>query len=221
MICVLLRCYHLISNPENKDQCSVDWSGLLLKEIPIHNANFMDISKRSTLFLSNNMLTKLPALYEYEENFMWLDHLQRLILSNNKIEQVNKKLFDIPSLQELTFTHNLVKELPDDIKFSENFHSLYLGYNHLRALPNSLTESCICILDIGYNKFEILPDCVCEMKKLCNLTLDGNKGILEFPLKLGQFCLETIVSCKDMDQVLLLIFSSTLLWDLKVLRYSL
>jgi len=173
------------------------WDGLHLKKIEMGNSIFKELGKEiRDLKMSYNLLTQCPNMQNNWEK------VTKLYLNGNKLEKIEKSIFEMPSLNYLNLNDNLLESLPENIVFTIKFRTLYLKNNRLESLPKELSDSCIDSLCLDYNKFESLPRCVCKIPHLTYLSLDGNKGILDFPLEMGQMDPSKLkITLKDMDQV--------------------
>lgn len=171
-------------------------------------------NKVEVLYLSNNKLKYLPKFTVGEASPMesnivrglrsrrLFENLTKLDVSRNKLHAVPPELFNLEYLRILDLSYNNIRRLPDDTVWSEKLHSLYLQHNQLNWLPKSIATSSIATLDLSYNKFENLPECVCNMLMLSHLTLNGNKGILTFPNEMGRMKLDIWMELEEMDQLL-------------------
>lgn len=135
------------------------------------------------------------------------DHWNRLTdinLSDNKLKVIDKKLFELKKVKKLDLSNNKLSQLPlgKEVKISASLSELYLGNNRIKELGEALVESCIEILDLQHNRFEVVPKHLGKMKLLIDLNLIGNKGILEFPpffTKMSPFIKE--LKLEKMNQV--------------------
>jgi len=193
----LIKVKNILDDKNNPTQ-KLQWDGLNLTKISsMDDPDFQELSQRiKYVDLSNNLLSECP------KNWKNWDIVTHLYLDDNKLIEIEKDIFEMRSLTTLSLNNNCLRALPKNISLKTRFQNLYLKHNELVSLPDALSNSLIDELCLDYNKFESLPRCVCKIPHLTYLSLDGNKGILDFPLEMGQMDPSKLkITLKDMDQV--------------------
>ena len=180
---------------QSKDQFELDLNSLELISFDANSSVFKDIQKSMLrVNLCGNNLVKCPHF-----GGDW-KMLTKLDLSNNNFGAVEKDLFTLPAIRELKLGHNNLKMLPRDLTFSPTLMVLALNNNQLTSLPKELEKSSINNINLKQNKFENVPQCLCNMKWLKILDLSFNKNILEFPLEFGKLSLEIMLILNGMQR---------------------
>ena len=194
----LLKVYSDIIYEESKSK-TLPWNGLHLKSVEdIFDELFKEISKRTEkVDLSKNQLNECPKFWSKKARFEW-HKLRKLDLSGNKLNSINKELFRMELLETLLLENNQLKEIPD-VEVSISLKCLNLNDNQLRTLPKSFKESMISSLYIAKNEFDYVPECVCYMRRLKYLQLNGNNRIVEFPLEMGNMDISTTIEYKGIN----------------------
>ncbi|NVM38421.1 MAG: leucine-rich repeat domain-containing protein [Candidatus Lokiarchaeota archaeon] len=102
--------------------------------------------------------------------------LQNLILSENRIEQLDERLGKLKFLTKLYLNDNHIEYLPTTIGNLINLKELNLRRNKLKFLPESLYNlSNLKKLDLSVNRFKKFPENVCNIISLENLNLSKNQ----------------------------------------------
>jgi Leucine-rich repeat (LRR) protein len=96
-------------------------------------------SKKKTLNLSNLNLTEInQGLIEklIERNIL----LETILLYGNNLKKINTEIFkkNESSLKELDISHNLLKEIPEEIGNCKTLNRLCLSGNLLESIPDEL-----------------------------------------------------------------------------------
>ena len=162
----------------NKEEGTVLWLGLHLKQLDICWLQKVDWVKE--LILARNELSFLPT--EIGTN---LKNCTKIDLQQNKLRKIPYSLLEAPCLAILNLSNNLIVEIPNVKELPASLSVLKLSHNHLRNLPN-FVSSKLETLDISFNEFIFVPDCVCSFSALTTLNISFNSAILMLPNQLGQ-----------------------------------
>lgn len=160
-----------------------------IKEIPDSIGRLKKLKKIS---VENQQLTSLP------DSLFLLADLKRLLIGNNKINDLSPDIDKLAVLEELDIRGNPVKFLPDtignctqlrivtashcsihsippDIGRLKNLFSLNLGKNYLNELPRELFDcERLQYLYLEQNKLTSVPAGILNLGNLKNLNLAGN-----------------------------------------------
>lgn len=170
-----------------------------------HLAYFVNLTK---LTITHNHLLEIPIQISY------LYKLQVIILKNNNIKNINLSILsNLPRLQTLYLSKNIIEEFPNELFKIENLNlfankirkisnktllnhkliakeiplrNLNLSDNYLKKIPiNFDVFNNITKLDISRNNIKNLPLTFANLKNLKELILDKN-GIDIIPLAIYQ-----------------------------------
>ena len=120
-----------------------------------------------TLMLDGNHLMELPDL-------SYLLYLKKLILSNNKIREVNaSRLRVMPSLEKLDLSHN-------------HIHTLHRG--------TFVSENLLQELDFSYNNLTNIVGLAASMYHLKRLNLENNRSVALLIPTISNICLHSGLS---------------------------
>lgn len=113
---------------------------------------------------------------------MQLNNLTRLFMMENQLNTIPN--IQGNNLNEYYLSRNLISSI-DITNFSKNVSRIDLSHCKLKTLPNELfTIQTLTHLFIGYNQITELPETVKDSPALVLLQLSGNKGInvnIEYP----------------------------------------
>ena len=200
---VLVRhCKLIVENPSSQqplNSLSIDWSDM--RNVELHGSWFV---KESNFFPSSAEddegkvlpMTSLPTqLNAYR--------LTKILLSNNNLTSLPEELLQLPNLQLLDVSFNLIQSVPLKISCPA-LTCLYLSNNKLIELPitiwylpqlteldikNNLLESIarkesidsirlsnlLRVVDISHNKLDILPSFILDLPALEELNVSYNE----------------------------------------------
>lgn len=158
-----------------------------LKVLPIQV--WQEGSSARTLDATNNKLTELPNDIEK------LTNLQRLMLGENRLEEIPVNIGQLSSLKVLTLDKNRLSSLPDEVCLLLRLERLSMAQNFITLLPLSLGNlKKLKLLDIRGNKVNSLPSSIGECESLEEIVASDNQ-ILELP--------DSICSLKQIKTLLL------------------
>ncbi len=103
--------------------------------------------------------------------------VSHLKLSGMKIpiDSIPDSFFELKSLQLLSLSHNLIKEIPAKIDKLKNLKELYLDFNKISDLPvNLLKSNSIEIIEASYNRIESLKGKLFQLPHLKEINLTNN-----------------------------------------------
>ena len=106
-------------------------------------------------------------------------------LAHNRLSTVPKCLLCLPYLTKLNLSDNRLVELPEVTEWSRYLKDLDLSHNKLSRLPKEVIAPALQRLDISYNRFRVVPHCVCTFLDLTHLFLSHNPDILALPPQMG------------------------------------
>jgi len=162
----------------DKQEGTVLWFGLRLTQLEI--SWLMKVQWVKELMLARNEFSALPT-----EMGEYLKHCTKIDLRQNRLRKVPSSLLELPSLVTLNLSHNEIVEIPDVPQLPAPLSVLELSHNHLRSLPNFVAPK-LETLDISFNQFHTVPDCVCTFLALTTLNIAYNTTILTLPNQLSQ-----------------------------------
>jgi len=162
----------------DKQEGTVLWFGLRLTQLEISWLKKVQWVKE--LMLARNEFSTLPA-----EMGDYLKCCTKIDLRQNRLRKVPSSLLNLPCIATLNLSHNEIVEIPDVPQLPASLSVLELSHNHLRSLPNFVALK-LETLDISFNQFHTIPDCVCSFLALTTLNIAYNSTILTLPNQLGQ-----------------------------------
>ena len=125
--------------------------------------NTIDRLKLRKLFISNNMMSHLPApLFD-------IVTLTALYGNNNKINTLPMEISNLTNLTELSLANNMITEIPAGIQFLRNLKELNLMRNKItRTIPEMRALKALKVMLLGYNFIEEIPN-LTEAVEVLNL----------------------------------------------------
>ncbi len=155
---------------------------LLLKGIEIIDNNFKKkiILKGEYILLIRNQLSIPLSQLEFSNNLKYIS-----LDENHLTGEITEQFFNNPELINLSIEYNeLSGHLPVDLSGAKKLKFFTLNNNIITgSVPKSICELAdLEVLHLQYNKFDKLPECICEMKKRSiDIELYGNKFCEEIP----------------------------------------
>lgn len=107
-------------------------------------------------------------------------------LQHNELQTVPSCLLELPSLSELNLKHNKLVEIPNIPEWSPSLTVLELSHNQLTTVPPNTIATAIQSLNLSYNMFSTVPQCVCSFTTLHSLDLSHNPDIRTLPAEMGK-----------------------------------
>jgi len=157
----------------------LDLSNNLLALQPDSLNRITTLSQLQSLNLSSNELVELPS--ELGE----LTQLQSLYIFRNKITFLPESLGQLTQLEEINLNQNLLTSLPNSFTNLSNIQKIYMGSNKFRSLPLCLKNlHQLRSLFVWGNLLESLPSWIADFKNLLELTIGGNKKLIEIPTEI-------------------------------------
>lgn len=105
-----------------------------------------------------------------------MDHLEELILTNNKLLTLPKEIGQLSYLRRLIADHNVLKTLPKEMGDLIGLVELDLSFNRLERVPDSFRNLVnLQTLDLSVNRLYEEPRQVEGLKSLHNLVTYGNR----------------------------------------------
>ncbi|KAI0981571.1 hypothetical protein GJ496_006945 [Pomphorhynchus laevis] len=130
---------------------------------------YMNAITLRNLKIKSRDLKSLQLVHYTELTIMDLSHNRIIIIDNPYFEMLEK-------LTTLDLSYNLVDTLsPDFVQDNTRLRSLNLSRNRLRSLESSLDIANLMIIDLSYNKLNMLNSFTfCRTPLLQKIILDGN-----------------------------------------------
>jgi internalin A len=149
----------------------LDLSNLGLIELP-ERLREIRASLRS-LDLSGN---ELQVSENFPELLVSLEHLERLNLSNNRIEELSEDIRHLKKLKYLSLQNNYLTSLPDQIRSLESLTSLNISHNKFTVFPTAIKDlEYLEQLFFGKNFLEDIPEFIGQLSRLGVLDVSGNQ----------------------------------------------
>jgi len=121
------------------------------------------------LLLSNNNLSYLP------KKITRLKEITHLDASNNKIQELPEQISELLQLERLSLQNNFISKLPEDIVFVKRLNTLDLTNNKLFSLPRNMGSLYyLAVLKLDGNRLKSLPDDIGHLRSLRVLSLKNN-----------------------------------------------
>ena len=158
--------YTEIKSNENHNEIT-EFLGNNINIIKINKTFFFNFSNLTNVILSNNMLSKIP------KKIVYLSNLRVLNLNNNLISTIPSYLSELKKLEELYLNKNVIKRIPSLIESLSNLKILELSNNHINEIPIEFgLLKNLEILTIDSNEFIEIPCTLCYLKNLKTLKLE-------------------------------------------------
>ena len=105
-----------------------------------------------------------------------LKNLTQLNVSHNLIMNIPKEIKELKNLVQLNLSHNIIFEIPTEIGMLEKLILLNLEYNQLKSIPSILGNlSNLDRLNLSHNFINNLPEELWKLKNLKFLGLSENR----------------------------------------------
>lgn len=102
-------------------------------------------------------------------------NLERLYLSDNRINGLPLGISGLDKLKELSLSHNAMTQLPQEVSTIPNLEILDVSRNHFSELPASILKmKNLKILDLRQNDMKDLPEEIKGMEQLQTVYIYGN-----------------------------------------------
>lgn len=125
---------------------------------------FSNCNKNDAAFLNNipenteNLDLSFYNLKEFPARILKLKNLRYINLSNNQINSIPSKFWNLTKLESVNIGWNNIKTISDSIKNLSNLKILVLSSNKLDSLPKAITElKKLEKLEISWNNIQKLP----------------------------------------------------------------
>ena len=130
------------------------------------------LPKLNFLNVSNNNLVRLPVSNTFQSGWRCIN-IKSINISSNKLEILPAVIWHMPKLQELHAKNNSIREIESATEPCVKLKTINISQNKLSTVPQHifLAEE----VNISYNKFEYLPECIWKSKALCNLNVSHNQ----------------------------------------------
>ncbi|XP_030764499.1 chaoptin-like isoform X2 [Sitophilus oryzae] len=156
----------------------------------IESRTFESLDGMIEIIMSENKIRYLQA-----ESFRNMSDLSRVILSNNLISHISSGAFsNLPSLRVLDLQYNQLTK----ISFKSFLHTtmplyLNLSFNTLSSCVSDKSSLRLEVLDLRYNSFTVIPQCLQHAEFLKKLYLNSNSILsLEYRDFMSLFLLNTL-----------------------------
>ncbi|XP_047144102.1 leucine-rich repeat serine/threonine-protein kinase 2 isoform X2 [Hydra vulgaris] len=177
----------------DKENLKADWGGLLLRFL--HEDWFKSLTNYKDVILSHNEIKSISstAIMSY------LNAVEKLNLSSNKLQEVPLELFRLPKLYSLNLSSNQLRYLPDIKEWSPFLTTLALDKNLLEGFPSHVEELKLKHLYLANNKLKKVPESICNLKCLETLDISQNVDINSLPANMGKLSKLTNLGLKDLE----------------------
>ena len=196
------HCKLLVENPSSQQpfySLSIDWSGMKITDLPggwfVEGSLFfpssaeddegkflpitsslpaqLDAFNLTRVSLSNNNITSLPV------ELLQLPNLQSLDVSLNLVHSIPSKI-SCPSLKCLYLSDNKLIELPETIWYLPHLEEVQLNNNFLESVGKDSVDfmrlsKLLRIVNISYNKLDVLPSFLLDLPALEELNVSHNE----------------------------------------------
>jgi len=137
-------------------------------------------------FESEYLLFRQNKFYGSMSNLKFSKNLKYLSLDENKLYgKIPEELFSYQELINLSIEYNnLTSEIPENLNGAIKLKNLTLNNNKLTGkVPESICNlKELKVLHLQYNELNMLPECICELKKRgVEIELYGNKFCEDIP----------------------------------------
>ena len=142
---------------------------VLIKECSDRQAVDLDLGFRCLSIVPSDVIT--------------LDHIQRLHLVHNSLEELPEDIGSLINLTHLVVKENRLTKIPPSLCMCEDLAVLDLGNNLLTSLPEELADlPALQELCLDYNYFSDVPNCVTSsLLTLTEFRMIENSGLLSLP----------------------------------------
>uniref|UniRef100_V9KD51 Leucine-rich repeat-containing protein 8D-like protein n=1 Tax=Callorhinchus milii TaxID=7868 RepID=V9KD51_CALMI len=174
--CELERIPHAIFSLTNLHELDLKSNNIRsIEEI----VSFQHIKRLFSLKLWHNSISTIPATIGL------IKSLEKLFLSNNKLESLPSALFTLRKLRHLDLSHNLLTTVPSDIQQLANLQIFSITKNRVETLSVHLFD-CLKMktLQLGQNSIVFIPAEIGQLKQLSYLELKGN-NLERLPPEIG------------------------------------
>ncbi|KAI3643367.1 hypothetical protein MP228_012922 [Amoeboaphelidium protococcarum] len=139
-----------------------------------------DLSVIDKLFLSNNRLESLP------QELIQCLVLRELSLSSNRFVTIPSVVFQLPHLTKLSLSNNQLRRVPPEIQYLQQLRLLALAGNQIEELPQEIGElSNLIALDLQRNQLSSLPESIGNLRSLETFMVSQNQ-LTRLPDSIGQ-----------------------------------
>lgn len=153
--------------------------------------------KEHELRFSDEGITELSATYP---ELFTLQHLTRLILSNNRITYLPPDIVQLSSLEYLSLFNNHLEDLPSTISSLTKLRELNVALNRLVELPRGFgTAPSLAILDLTYNNLsdDSFPGNFSYLGGTLRALYMGDNDLNGFPPSIEKFELLQVLVLRD------------------------
>ncbi|KAL7442117.1 hypothetical protein ACHAXM_011134 [Skeletonema potamos] len=144
-----------------------------LQKIPEHCKSLRHLS------LASNAIDDITGIHH-------LASLVTLNLLRNKLSTLPTEIGDLVYLKRLEVATNKLSQIPSSIGKLTALTHLNLESNELADLPRDFGRLKCEVLNLNYNNFVSVPDCLMSMKSLMRLSVMGNE-LTYLPIGLQRF----------------------------------
>ena len=105
---------------------------------------------------------------------------------DNILTDVPPYLLQLPRLRVLDLSKNRLTNLPDLLEWSESLENLDVSNNKITSIQGTPLAKSISTLNLAYNCFDFVPECISTFLSLQSLNLSYNSNITHLPLEMGR-----------------------------------
>lgn len=165
-----------VKNLKELEELVVDEN--FLGEIPINR-----LSKAKTI--KTVSFNKSHDLSIGSGDYSKLDFIEVFKVNKSGIETLNPTFYQMAGLKELQLQENHLETITSGISNLKNLKKLSFYKNQLVSLPDDLFEMDLQVIDLYYNKLEVIPESIGNFTALEVLFLAHNR-IYSLPESIGQ-----------------------------------
>ena len=145
------------------------------KNVEHFECKFQKLEEIPAFMSAENIDFSYNRIKDFEE-IIQQKNLRQLILSHNLIMNIPKEIKELKNLVQLNLSHNIIFEIPLEIGMLENLELLNLSYNQLRNIPSIWGNlSNLSRLNLAHNFIKNLPEELWNLKNLKFLGLSENR----------------------------------------------
>ena len=140
-----------------------------LNRCEIHEIDFPEGNHIERLTLTNNRLDRIP------KSIRRCKYLKELNLEGNQIRRIPRWITELDSLEEINLNYNQLKLRNSDVRRLSKAKQILIGGNGIERLPNNIGLLQCEGMNLGKNKLHSLPKSFAKLKQLKSLIFYENE----------------------------------------------